>query len=85
MYSALSFYISYYCYLDSYHFIHIDDELIANDDDKQKLLNHVIQVCRPKDWQISLLEDRLTESQLAIPKYIDQKRLANILKGRSAS
>ena len=57
------------------------NELIADDDDKQQLLNYVIQVCRPKDWQISLLEDRLAKRQLAISSSHSQKRLDNVLKG----
>ena len=65
--------------------IFIGDELIADDDDKQQLLNYMIQVCRPRDWQISLLEDKLNERQLAIsssPRYYSQKRLDNVLSGR---
>ena len=65
--------------------IFIGDELIADDDDKQQLLNYMIQVCRPKDWQISLLEDRLTRKQLAFsssPRYYSQKRLDSVLNGR---
>ena len=62
------------------------DELIADDDDKQQqLLNYVIQICRPKDWQISLLEDRLAKKQLAFsssPRYYSQKRVDNVLNGR---
>ena len=61
--------------------IHIGDKLIADDDDKQQLLNYMIQVCRPKDWQISLLEDRITERQLAISSSHSQKKLDNVLKG----
>ena len=57
------------------------DELIAEDDDKQQLLNYMIQVCRPKDWQISLLEDRLAR-QLAISGSSSQKRLDRVLNGR---
>ena len=58
---------------------------MADDDDKQQLLDYMIQVCRPKDWQISLIEDRLTKRQLAIsssPRYYCQKRLDSVLKGR---
>ena len=65
--------------------IFIGDELMADDDDKQQLLDYMIQVCRPKDWQISLIEDRLTKRQLAIsssPRYYCQKRLDSVLKGR---
>ena len=58
------------------------DELIADDDDKQQLLNYVIQVCRPKDWQILLLEDRIAKRQLAISSSPSQKRLDDVLKGR---
>ena len=61
------------------------DELIADDDDKQQVLNHMIQVCRPRDWQISLLEDRLAKGQLAIfssSRYYSQKRVDNVLNGR---
>ena len=61
------------------------DELIADDDDKQQVLNHMIQVCRPRDWQISLLEDRLAKGQLAIfssSGYYSQKRVDNVLNGR---
>ena len=54
-------------------------ELIADDDDKQQLLNYMIQVCRPKDWQISLLEDRLAKGQLASSRY---HRLDNVLEGQ---
>ena len=54
---------------------------MADDDDKQQLLNCMIQVCRPRDWQISLLEDRLTESQLAFSSSSSQRRLYNVLKG----
>ena len=64
--------------------IFIGDELIADDDDKQQLLNYMIQVCRPRDWQISLLKDRLKERQLAIsssPRCYSQKRLDNVLSG----
>ena len=58
------------------------DELIADDDDKQQqLLNYMIQICRPKDWQISLLEDRLAKRQLAISSSRCQKRLDSVLKG----
>ena len=62
------------------------DELMADDDEKQQLLNFMIQVCRPKDWQISLLLDRLADIQLAISsssRYYSQKRLDNVLKGGS--
>ena len=65
--------------------IFIGDELIADDDDKQRLLNYMIQICRPKDWQISLLEDRLAKKQLAFsssPRYYSQKRVDNVLNGR---
>ena len=58
---------------------------MADDDDKQQLLNYMIQVCRPRDWQISLLEDRLVKKQLAISsssRYYSQKRLDNVLNGR---
>ena len=61
--------------------LQIGDELIADDDNKQQLLNCMIQVCQPKDWQISLLEDRLTKRQLAISSSYSQKRLGNVLKG----
>ena len=61
--------------------IFIGDELIAEDDDKKQLLNYMIQVCRPKDWQISLLEDRLAR-QLAISSFSSQKRLDSVLNGR---
>ena len=57
------------------------DELIAEDDDKKQLLDYMIQVCRPKDWQISLLEDRLAR-QLAISSFSSQKRLNSVLNGR---
>ena len=57
-------------------YIFTGDELIADNDDKQQqLLNYMIQVCRPKDWQISLLEDRLAKRQLAISSSHSQKRL----------
>ena len=58
------------------------DELIADDDDKQQLLNYMIQVCRPKDWQILLLEDRIAKRQLSISSSPSQKRLDDVLKGR---
>ena len=52
------------------------DELIADDDDKQQqLLNYMIQVCRPKDWQISLLEDRLTKKQLVQAQHLSDEML----------
>ena len=70
----------YYCSPNRY-VLFIDDELIADDDDKQQLLNYMIQVCRPKDWQISLLEDRLAKRQLTSSQYHSQKRLDNVLKG----
>ena len=57
---------------------------MAADDDKQQLLNYMIQVCRPRDWQISLLEDRLAKKQLAISSSSSshgQKRLDSVLKG----
>ena len=38
--------------------------MAADDAKQQQLLNYVIQVCRPSDWQISLLEDRLAKKQL---------------------
>ena len=59
--------------------------LIADNDDKQQLMNYMIHICRPKDWQISLLEDRLTKRQFAISSssgYYSQKRLDNVLNGR---
>ena len=58
------------------------DELLADDDDnQQQLLNYMIQICRPKDWQISLLEDKLAKRQLAISSSHWQKSLDSVLKG----
>ena len=64
-----------------YIIIFTGDELMTEDDDKQQLLNYVIQVCRPKDWQISLLEDRLAKRQLTISSSHSQKRLDSVVKG----
>ena len=76
-YRSLVFTIVHVCV-----YSYLGDKLIADDDDKQQqLLNYVIQVCRPKDWQISLLEDRLAKRQPASFRYHSQKRLDNVLKG----